>query len=715
MLLIKEFLEFAKKTFSTKSYDKIKEATRLAIKHSDNSVRYNGDPMVYHAIGVAYIISKDIKLGATSTVSALLHDAMRTGKMTAHEVKELFGEQCMEVLIGMNEISKVETKTEDNQIEHFQELIVSYSTNPRIILLKLADRLEVMRSLAAFPEAKRTKKSWEALNIYSQIAHKLGLYKMKSEMEDISLSYLEPKAYKHIEQRLEETRDMRENFTTKFVAPIVKKLEAEGTKFSVKARTKSIYSIWRKMHKQKISFDEIYDIFAIRIVIECELEKEKSACWYVYSVVTEYNKPNPDRMRDWVSIPKSNGYESLHATVVTDQGEWVEVQIRTQRMDEVAEQGIAAHWKYKGVGEGGHAEWLQQLRTVMEDVGAGVGNVSAMNTPAVDSNKEVFVFTPNGDLRRLTKGATILDFAFDIHTKIGSTCVGGKINHKNVTLREVLRNGDLVEVLTAKNQKPNAGWLDIAITSKARSRIKNFLREEESKLSNLGREELERKIKNWKLNITIDDAITLLTRYYKFKTGKEFLNEIAEEKISLQDIKEQISRHLAGENILRTTDERAPKEKSSTDSKGDFLIIDKNQKGIDYNLAKCCNPIYGDEIFSFVTVMKGMTIHRSDCVNAKTLKEKYPYRILPARWDESKTGGAFVARISITSEDVIGLEPAIRDTLKELKINLRGMNLSYGDSVITGTITLEVNSIAHIDTITYRLLRIKGVRKAVRG
>ncbi len=714
MLVIKKFIAFAKNNFSEKSYSRIKEALHIAIKLSEDSLRYSNDPMVHHAINVALIISKEVKLGAVSTISALLHDVVRSNKFSLEQVRSQFGENCMEVLKGMNDISQVETKEQIEQVEHFQELIVSYSTNPRIILLKLADRLEVMRNLHYFPEVKRTKKSWETINIYSQIAHKLGLYTIKSEMEDISLGFLEPEMYSHIQGKLETTAEARKNFTTQFVAPITDRLQKDNLNFSVKVRTKSVYSIWRKMSSKNISFEEIYDIFAIRIIADCELEKEKSICWHIYSVVTDFNKPNPDRMRDWISIPKSNGYESLHATVVTNSGEWVEVQIRTRRMDEVAEQGIAAHWKYKGIGDSGNAVWLQQLRAVMEEVSAGVGQVGGMEKPAINSEKEVFVFTPNGDLRKMPMGSTILDFAFDIHSGLGCKCIGGKINHKNVTLREELRNGDLVEIITAKNQKPNAGWLDIVITQKARSKIKLELREEESKRSNLGREELERKVKNWKLNITIDEAITLLTRYYKYKTGKEFLNVLADEKIAMADIKEQLVRHIAGENILRTTDERAPKERQYQESKGDFLIIDKDQKGIDYKLAKCCNPIYGDDIFSFVTVMKGITIHRSDCVNAASMRDRYSYRILPARWDQNQKGGAFIAKISISSDDAVGLEPSIRDVCKELKVNLRGMNLSYGDTV-SGVITLEVNSISHIDIIIYKLQRIKGVRRVMRA
>lgn len=715
MSVLRQFLGYAKQRFSDKSYATIKRALRCAVMLSGNDLRYNGDPFVNHAISTAHIISKEIGLGTISTVSAILHDVVRMERLSLADVEKEFGVEYVQVLRGMNDISSVETKSQPDQVGHFQELIVSYSVNPRIILLKLADRLEVMRSLSMFPETKRTKKSWDTLNIYAQIAHKLGLYKIKSEMEDIALSYLEPDNFDLISTKLETTSAEREQFISEFTAPIIEKLKADNLKFTVKARTKSIYSIWRKMKKQKVTFEEVYDVFAIRIVIDCDPSQEKSMCWHAYSVVTDYNKPNPERMRDWISIPKSNGYESLHATVVTDSGRWVEVQIRTLRMDEIAEQGIAAHWRYKGVETNSKETWIKQLRDVVDNV-AIAGTTPNLNATFEGTDKEILVFTPNGDLRKLPLGSTILDFAFDIHSDLGCKCTGGKINHKNATIKDILKNGDLVEISTLKNQKPKSSWLNIVITTKAKSRIKAFLREEEAKRASLGREELERKIKNWKITITIDEAITLFTRYYKSKNGKEFLDMIADEKVQMADIKELLVRHTSGENILRTTEERAPqKEKQqSKDKRGDFLIIDRDQKGIDYKLAKCCNPIYGDDIFSFVTVMNGITIHRADCVNAARLRERFAYRILPARWNESQTDGSFIAKLSIISDDVIGLENSIRDTLKELKINLRGMNMSYESDQIRGTITLEVTSIGYIDTIIYRLQKIKGVRRAFR-
>ncbi|MFI3314073.1 MAG: HD domain-containing protein [Rikenellaceae bacterium] len=715
MRLLKEFISFSKSRFSEKSYQTIKLATKELIRLTGSAKRYDGSSFADHSIGVALIVSREIGLGSITTTSALLHEIVRVGAMSLERVEELFGEECVQVLKAMNDISAIETKPQLEQKEHFQELIVSYSVNPRIILLKLADRLEVMRALHIFPERKRIKKSWESINIYAPIAHKLGLYNIKSEFEDISLSFLEPEDYSHISDKLKESAQEREKFIEEFMLPIKEQLNKDGYNFKVKGRTKSIYSIWRKMQKQKVSFEEVYDVFAIRIVVDCLKEQEKSVCWHIYSVVTEYNIPNPKRMRDWISVAKSNGYESLHATVVTDTGRWVEVQIRSKRMDIEAEQGIAAHWRYKGGSESSKGDYLNMLRSTIEQINLTSSSPNLSTTYQGD-DKEILVFTPNGDLRKLQLGATMLDFAYEIHSDLGNHCVGGRVNHKNVTIRQKLKNGDLVEVKTSKNQNPKQGWLNIAITTKAHNRIKAFLRENEAKLSKLGKEELERKIKNWKINITSDEAISLLTRYYKKRNGKEFLEMVVDNKIAILDIKELLIRHQSGENILRTTDEKTllVKEKKSREKKGDYLIIDAQQKGMDYKFAKCCNPIYGDDIFSFVSVTNGFTIHRQDCVNAPRLREKYEYRILPARWNEEQKEGAFIAKLSIVSEDVIGLENSIRDALKELKINLRGMSMNYDRDLIKGVITIEVTSNGFLDTIIHRLLKIKGVKKAVR-
>lgn len=718
MIVYKQLLDACKDKFSAENYGKVKEALRIAVKANDGVVRYNSDPMTYHAVGVAHIVLTELSMGVVSVISSLLHDAARTGYISLERAGELFGDECRETLEGLNRISAVESKPDKEQIEHFKELIVTYSTSPRIILIKLADRLEVMRSLSDFPEDKRARKSWESLHIYSQLAHKLGLYKLKSELEDLSICYLEPDSYASIARKLEETSTERDTFIASFTKPIRESLDKAGIKYTMKGRTKSIYSIWRKMRKQRIPFEEVYDVFAIRIVIDCLPEQEKPQCWHAYSIVTDYYKPNPDRMRDWISIPKSNGYESLHATVVTDDGKWVEVQIRTVRMDEVAERGVAAHWRYKGVegGQSGSEEWLSKLRETMETL-KPEGDIVNFNTQPAPGNAEIFVFTPTGDLRKLPKGATLLDFAYDIHSNLGNTCVGGRVNRKNVSIREELHNGDLVEVTTVKSQRPKADWLSFVVTGKARGRIKAFLREEEAKQARLGREELERKAKNWKINMPLDEMTTVLVKHYKLKSVIELYAAVAEERLPVTEIKDVLTRYLAGENVTRHTEERAaPKEKTAQQKKnGDCLIISENLRDVEYKLGKCCSPIYGDDIFAFVTVHNGITVHRQDCPNGNVLRERFPYRVLDAAWSEDRLGNSlFSAKIMVVGDETIGLEHSVREVLKDLNVSLRSMRVDYEKGTVTMQLNVEVRSLAMLDSVIHKLMPLKGIRKVHR-
>ena len=706
------FLETARSIFDDGGYALVHEALRLAVDRLKGMTRHDGTPLVTHSINTAMIVIREVGLGRNSTISTLLHDVVRLQLVDVYKIGNRFGEQCVGILQGLCNISDVDPKVANDQVDNFRELIVSYSTDPRVILIKLADRLEVMRILDIFPEQKRKKKSWESLNLYAQIAHKLGLYSIKSELEDIALKYLEPADYAYIEKRIAETAAEREQFIRGFVRPIEEKMRAQGIRYHLKSRTKSIYSIWRKMKRMRIGFDEVYDLFAIRIIIDCPREQEKAQCWSIYSIVTDFYTPNPDRMRDWISIPKSNGYESLHTTVVTDTGRWVEIQIRSERMDEIAERGVAAHWRYKGVKGGGLGteQWFSKLREIMETTQT---QSLAEKFDAKLSSGEVFVFTPNGDLRKLSEGATVLDFAFDIHSGLGMTCVGGKVNHRNVSLREVLHNGDIVEILTSKQQKPKADWLNIVTTAKARSRIKAYMREQQAQAASLGREELERKIKNWKLPVTMDDAVMVLCKYYKLKTGTELYGQIAQQKIVLADIKEVLTRYLSDSLDERPVRE-VPVTKVSVES-DDALIIDESLSNIEYKLAKCCNPIFGDEIFGFTTVSGGITIHRQDCPNAQRLKERYPYRVLPARWQAEGAKGAFRAAIRIQADDLTGLVNKIAEVInRDLKINIRSMSLNSSGGTLSGLINIEVTSTQVVDAVIYSLMRIKGVQKVFR-
>jgi GTP pyrophosphokinase len=661
-------------------------------------------------------------------LASILHDVVRIAATTegtdlvtiTEEIRSRFGDEVLGIVIGLSNISKIRLKISKEQASNFRDLIVSYSEDPRVILIKLADRLEVMRNLRIFPRDKWRKKSWESLNLYAQIAHKLGLYSIKSELEDIALSYLEPADYEYIHHKLEETESERQTFIRRFLEPIIERLNHQGFNYHIKSRTKSIYSIWTKMHKQHVQFEDIYDIFALRIILDCAPEEEKTQCWAVYSIVTDFYIPNTERLRDWISIPKSNGYESLHTTVSAGNGRWVEIQIRTERMDAIAERGIAAHWRYKGVRQDALTSemWLSRLRELMEDTTHSL----AQRFDKHPTSGEIFVFTPNGDLRKLPEGATVLDFAFDIHSNLGCNCSGGKINGRAVPIKEVLHNGDIVEILTQKNQMPKADWLSFVKTTKARNKIKSFIREEQAKSARLGREELERKLKNWKFTISIDEAVAYLCKYYKLRTGTELYSLISGQKVDLATIKEILTRWLSGEadEERRANAAVAEQNKLSTippkaTNSADALIIDDSINHIEYKLARCCNPIKGDDIFGFITVNSGITIHRMDCPNARRMRENYPYRIIEARWRQ-KAEGAFRVSIRVVAADTTGMANRITEVvIRDLKLNIRSVNLTSRGGLINGTIDVEVPATSVVDTLIYAILRIKGVQKVFRA
>ena len=723
---------FVRDTFSTTTQELVDKALQFAAEQMLGYMRYDGVPMLDHDVAVAEIVAKEIGLGRNSTVASILHDVMRiASKERPESVDELsitirkeFGDEVLGIIVGLCKISNIKLKVSKEQASDFRDMIVSYSEDPRVILIKLADRLEVMRRLEIFPPEKRRKKSWESMNLYAQIAHKLGLYNVKSELEDLALKWLEPKDYDYISRRLEETERERQTFIARFLEPIVEKIDKQGIKYHIKSRTKSVYSIWNKMRKQNVPFEGVYDIFALRVIIDCPPEDEKRLCWTVYSIVSDCYTPNPNRMRDWVTIPKKNGYESLHTTVSAGEGRWVEIQIRTERMDAVAERGIAAHWRYKGVNQGAQTseQWLSRLREALEETTHSL----TQRFEGKPASGEIFVFTPNGDIRKLPEGATVLDFAFDIHTNLGSTCTGGKVNNRAVPIREVLRNGDIVEVMTQKNQTPKADWLNFCVTSKARGRIKSFIREEQMKYARMGREELERKLKNWKLNTPIDEAVAYLCRHFKVRTGREVYSMIALQKIDFLTIKEILQRWLSGVEDDERRAAAAEAEKQKEESKlndaafqpsrsSDALVIDEKINNIEYKLAKCCNPIKGDDIFGFVTISSGITIHRTDCPNASRLKENYPYRVMEARW-RSNADGAFRATIAVVAADSSGLANQITEIItRELKLNIRMFNFSsHGDGMVRGTISVEVPSAAVVDTLIHSLMKIKGVQRAYR-
>ena len=720
--------EAVAKQFSTTTQGLVDKALQFAEERMGGLTRYDGKPMLDHAVEVAHIVATEIGLGRNSTVASILHDVVRieakSGNSEEFEslLKTLhneFGAEVVGIVVGLTNISELKLNTQSDQASDFRDMIVSYSEDPRVILIKLADRLEVMRSIAMFPKEKRLKKSWESMNLYAQIAHKLGLYNIKSELEDLSLAQLEPDDYNHISNKLREGERERLDFIERFLLPIRKGLDVAGVKYHIKSRTKSIYSIWNKMRKQRVPFEGVYDIFALRIIIDCPLPQEKAQCWLAYSIVSDFYTPNTERMRDWISIPKSNGYESLHTTVAAGNGKWVEIQIRTERMDNIAELGIAAHWRYKGVNQGAQTseQWLQRLRELMSETKEDI----AERFDARPASGEIFVFTPNGDIRKLPEGATILDFAFDIHSNLGCTCSGGKVNGRAVPIREQLHNGDIVEILTHKGQQPKADWLNFVVTSKAKSKIKSVIREEQAKNANLGREELERKLKNWKIAKSIDEVVAYLCKYYKQRTGTALYELIATEKVDLAVVKEILAKWLSGEadeeRRLAEQEAEARRRNTTTERKpsNDALVIDESINNIVYKLAKCCNPIKGDDIFGFVTINTGITIHRTDCPNAKRMREQYPYRVMEARWRESAQG-AFRVTIAITAQDSSGLVNKITEVVShDMKLNIRSINISSrGDKTGSGTISVEVPSAGVVDTLIHAILRIKGVQRAYR-
>ena len=725
---------FIAESYSAKTQEDVDNALLYAREKMQGYARYDGTPLMDHDVAVAEIVARELGLGRNSIVAAILHDIIRIANKERPEeveplsldIRERFGEPVIGIIMGLCKISNIKLKISKEQADDFRDMLVSYSQDPRVILIKLADRLEVMRSLSIFPVAKHRKKSWESMNLYAPIAHKLGLYALKSELEDLALKWLEPKDYDYICRRLEETESERQTFIARFLVPIEEKLKAiPALKYHIKSRTKSVYSIWNKMRKQNVPFEGVYDIFALRVIIDCEREMEKQLCWTVYSVVGDCYTPNPKRMRDWVTIPKSNGYESLHTTVSAGGGRWVEIQIRSERMDAVAERGIAAHWRYKGVQQGAQTseQWLSRLREALEETTQQL----TQRFDAKPSTSEIFVFTPNGDIRKLPEGATVLDFAFDIHTNLGATCTGAKVNNRAVPIREVLNNGDIVEVMTQKNQTPKSDWLSFCVTSKARGRIKSWLRNEQMKHARIGREELERKLKNWKITVPIDEVVAYLGKVLKVRTGRELYSIIAEQKIDFQSIKEILNRWLSGQAEEQRREAAAEAERKKEEAKAqqmeespsqhrsDALVIDEKINNIEYKLAKCCNPIKGDDIFGFVTISSGITIHRSDCPNAARLRENYPYRIMDARWRKS-ADGAFRATIAIVASDLSGIGNQITEVVtRELKLNIRTLSLAArGDGTMRGTISVEVPSTSIVDLLIHSIMRIRGVQRAYR-
>ncbi|MFP4555261.1 MAG: RelA/SpoT family protein [Bacteroidales bacterium] len=690
----------------------IKEAIALYKDIRDPS----GNLHIFHLINVARICVDEIGLGGTAIVSALLHETVKDKFLNLVEIEKNYNETIAQIIDGLTRISELDLKEPKTQAENFRELILTLATDARVILIKLADRMETMRSLCSMPKDIQLKTSWETFHLYAPLAHRLGLYRLKSEMEDLAMKYTNEEDYKSILKKLRNTTTQRNKLIKKFITPIESELNKQGFNFEIKGRPKAVYSIWKKMQKQGVSFNEVYDVFAIRIILDSPPDREKSDCWQVYSIITDSWTPNPERLRDWISVPKSNGYESLHTTVVGPDGKWIEVQIRTKRMDDIAERGLAAHWKYKGVKqEKGLDQWVSKVREIIE-------NTTATPEDLVDQfklnlyQKEIFAFTPNGDLRKFPYGATVLDFAFDIHSDVGSQCVGAKINGRNVPIKQELNNGDVVEIITSKSQNPKNSWLQFAVTGKAKSKIKQCIRQDKNKQLSVGKELLFRRFKNWKIPDP-EEAVQTIRKKYKLKDTAKLFELISEEKINLSDIKSlltQPEKNVAQIEQPKNIEEPKHQEHPETQT-SDFLVIDEKLVNIDYKLAKCCNPIFGDSIFGFVTINEGIKIHRTNCPNAPQLYRKYNYRIVKAKWKESKAETSFQTTIKITGYDELGIVNKISELIsKDFKVNMRSFTINSNNGLFEGRIQVFVTDTKHLEMLLYKLTKIKGVQKAIR-
>jgi len=691
-----------------------------ACKALGDHTRGNKKPFIEHPLGVAHIVSDELGLQAEAVTAVFLHEANRFQGTNAAELnssallasfKGRFPADVIEIVKSLNNISFISLQQTGLEEERYRKLILSYSTDPRVVIIKIADRLEVLRSIDAIPSSKRNSKITESLLLYAPLAHQLGLYLIKSEMEDIFLRFMEPEQYRAITNKLKATEKEREALATRFIGPLREKLDRNGISYTMKARTKSAYSIWKKMQAQKVPFEKIYDVFAMRFIIDCppEREKEHELCWKVYSLVTEEYMPDTNRLRDWLSKPKSNGYESLHTTVTTGEGTTVEVQIRTVRMDFEAEQGNAAHWSYKGVkSETMVSDWLNRVRDAMHSKAN-----AEYERMSPDLLKQIFVFTPTGDLRELSTGATVLDFAFDIHSNLGCKCSGARVNGRMVPIREVLHTGDVVEIITGKNQKPNNDWLNFVISSKARTKIKQKLKEEENKAAASGKEIVQRRLKNWKMEMSDTDLFELAKKYHK-KTINEFFAAVGAEEIDVAGLKEALVEVQTPKEYIPEPAAKGSEKSQGKEETSDYLVIGNGLGKVSYKLSKCCNPIFGDDVFGFVTIKEGLKIHRISCPNASRLISEFPYRIQKVRWADNAGRSSSQVSLKIVAGNELTVTNAVISTVNMFKASIRSFNVQEKGSEQEIHILTYVSSNEELDKILASLKKLKDVRQVTR-
>lgn len=710
-------LKTCRRTLEKNDKKHIRKAFEMSLEAHKTMRRKSGEPYILHPLAVAQICSEEMGLGATSIICALLHDTVEDTEITLDVVRLNFGENVAKIIDGLTKIAGVfDQQDKSMQAENFKKMLLTLSDDVRVILIKLADRLHNMRTLDSMSPKSQLKIASETQYVYAPLAHRLGLYATKTELEDLATKYLEPENYRFVKNKLQETKTQRNRYIKQFCEPIIESLTESGLKYEIKGRPKSIHSILNKMKVQNIPFEEVYDLFAIRVIIDSEDEEtEKSDCWKVYSIVTDFYKPNPDRLRDWISTPKGNGYESLHTTVMGPKGKWVEVQIRTRRMDEIAEKGYAAHWKYKDkpnttntTGDGGLEEWLARVREILE-------NPESNALDFLDDFKlnlfaeEIFVFTPKGDLRKLPANATILDFAFDIHTELGTKCIGGKVNNKLVPLSHPISNGDQVEVLTSSKQTPKEEWLNFVVTAKAKSKVRDWMKQEKLRASSMGKEILERKFAQDKLPFN-SEALQDIAAYFRLPNITELYYQIATEKIDktklhIAEILEQVKKQrIEHAQEVKSQKEQQAMAKASGNYAKDAVILGEEIE-LPYTFAKCCNPIPGDDIFGFITVGEGVKIHRTNCPNAIGLMSNYGYRLIKAKWaNQINIDRAFTTTIKVQGIDSVGIVSSIADIIsKQLEINMHAIQISSREGMFEGLIELEVYDTMHLEELMNKI------------
>ena len=717
--LTKEIHEMLNDTLTGTDVERLRTHihSEIEARHIERD-RFGLNP-VLKALMTAKVAVGDIGLRRDSLLAIMLYESVLSGHYDTTLARKDFGEGVATILQGLVRVQELYSKTPIVESENFRNLLLSFAEDMRVVLIMIADRVCLMRQIRDTPNKEAQHEvAEEASYLYAPLAHKLGLYQLKSELEDLSLKYLEHDAYYLIKEKLNATKRSRDAYIERFIGPVSKHLTEAGLKFHIKGRTKSIHSIWQKMKKQKCGVDGIYDLFAIRIILDSPLEKEKMQCWQAYSIVTDMYQPNPKRLRDWISVPKSNGYECLHITVLGPEQKWVEVQIRTERMDEVAEHGLAAHWRYKGVKAdgGGMEEWLASIRTALE---AG-DNLEVMDQFKLDLYEdEVYAFTPKGDLLKFPKGATVLDFAYHIHSRVGDTCVGGKVNGKNVSFRTPLHSGDTVEILTASNQTPKPEWLRILVTSRARAKLRLSLKETRQKQGLYAKELLERRLKNKKLDY--DEAtVAHLIRKMGFKEQSDFYHQIAEGRLDptrvLDEYQALVDQSQVKEREAESAENFEYAHPATTEAKknDDVLIIDKSLKGIDFSLARCCHPIYGDKVFGFVTVNGGIKIHRADCPNAAEMQRRFGYRIVRAQWS-GKGSSHYDITLRVIGNDDIGIVSNITNIIsKDEKIVMRSINIDSHDGLFSGNLVVQLDDKSKLNLLIKKLRTVKGVKQVIR-